>query len=92
MIVVNWLMLRPLFRPLERLAGRMAEADVLRGRRSAFPSESAGEVGALERAFNSDDGTARDRAARGRRTSTERRRKKSGSGSRAASTTRSAKR
>ena len=32
MIVVNWLILRPLFRPLERLAGRMEEADVLLGR------------------------------------------------------------
>ena len=32
MIVVNWLIVRPLFRPLERLAGRMDEADVQIGR------------------------------------------------------------
>jgi two-component system sensor histidine kinase UhpB len=51
MIVVNWLILRPLFRPLERLAGRMEEADVLRGGQRV-PIESSGEVGALERAFN----------------------------------------
>jgi two-component system, NarL family, sensor histidine kinase UhpB len=52
MIVVNWLILRPLFRPLERLAGRMEEADVLRGGHRV-PSDSTGEVGALEDAFNS---------------------------------------
>jgi two-component system sensor histidine kinase UhpB len=51
MIVVNWLILRPLFRPLERLAERMEEADVLRGGQRV-PIESAGEVGALEQAFN----------------------------------------
>jgi two-component system, NarL family, sensor histidine kinase UhpB len=51
MIVVNWLILRPLFRPLERLAGRMQEADLLRGRQRV-PIQSDGEVGALERAFN----------------------------------------
>jgi two-component system sensor histidine kinase UhpB len=51
MIVVNWLILRPLFRPLERLAGRMEEADVLRGGQRV-PIESAGEVSALEHAFN----------------------------------------
>ncbi len=51
MIVVNWLILRPLFRPLERLAGRMEEADVLRGGQRV-PIESAGEVGALVQAFN----------------------------------------
>jgi two-component system, NarL family, sensor histidine kinase UhpB len=51
MIVVNWLILRPLFRPLERLAGRMEEADVLRGGQRV-PTESTGEVGALEHAFN----------------------------------------
>jgi len=51
MIVVNWLILRPQFRPLEHLAGRMEEADVLRaGQR--VPTESTGEVGALEHAFN----------------------------------------
>jgi len=51
MIVVNWLILRPQFRPLERLAGRMKEADVLRGGQRV-PIESTGEVGALEHAFN----------------------------------------
>jgi two-component system sensor histidine kinase UhpB len=51
MIVANWLILRPLFRPLERLAGHMEEADVLRGGQRV-PIESGGEVGALERAFN----------------------------------------
>src|SRR5438552_3594418 len=51
MIVVNWLILRPLFRPLERLSGRMEEADVLRaGQR--VPIDSTGEVGALEHAYN----------------------------------------
>jgi two-component system sensor histidine kinase UhpB len=51
MIVVNWLIVRPQFRPLERLAGRMEEADVLRGGQRV-PTESSGEVGALEHAFN----------------------------------------
>ena len=51
MVVVNWLILRPLFRPLERLAGRMEEADVLRGGQRV-PIDSTGEVGALEHAFN----------------------------------------
>jgi two-component system sensor histidine kinase UhpB len=51
MMVVNWLVLRRLFKPLERLAGRMKDADVLvGGQRVAV--ESPGEVGALERAFN----------------------------------------
>jgi two-component system sensor histidine kinase UhpB len=51
MIVVNWLLLRPLFRPLERLAERMDRADVLvAGERLAATSD--GEVGALEEAFN----------------------------------------
>jgi two-component system, NarL family, sensor histidine kinase UhpB len=51
MIVANWLILRPLFRPLERLAGQMEEADVLRGGQRV-PVDSTGEVGALELAFN----------------------------------------
>jgi two-component system, NarL family, sensor histidine kinase UhpB len=51
MIVANWLILRPLFRPLERLAARMEEADVLRGGQRV-PVDSTGEVGALERSFN----------------------------------------
>lgn len=51
MIVVNWLILRPLFRPLERLAGRMEEADLLRGGQRV-PIDSSGEIGALEQAFN----------------------------------------
>src|SRR5205814_2187777 len=41
----------PLFRPLERLAGRMEEADLLRGGQRV-PIDSTGEVGALEHAFN----------------------------------------
>jgi two-component system, NarL family, sensor histidine kinase UhpB len=51
MVVANWLILRPLFRPLERLASHMEEADVLRGGQRV-PVESTGEVGALEHAFN----------------------------------------
>jgi two-component system, NarL family, sensor histidine kinase UhpB len=51
MIVANWLIVRPLFRPLERLAGRMEEADVLRGGQRV-PVDSTGEVGALEHSFN----------------------------------------
>src|SRR5437763_3788588 len=51
MIVANWLILRPLFRPLERLVGRMEEADVLRGGQRV-PVDSTGEVGALEHAFS----------------------------------------
>jgi two-component system, NarL family, sensor histidine kinase UhpB len=51
MIVANWLILRPLFRPLEHLAGHMEEADVLRGGQRV-PIDSTGEVGALEQAFN----------------------------------------
>jgi two-component system sensor histidine kinase UhpB len=51
MVVANWLALRPLFRPLERLAQRMDVADVLH-RGLYVPAESAGEVGTLERAFN----------------------------------------
>ncbi len=51
MNVANWLILRPLFRPLERLAGRMEEADVLRGGQRVAV-DSTGEVGALEHAFN----------------------------------------
>jgi two-component system, NarL family, sensor histidine kinase UhpB len=51
MLVVNGLLLRRLFRPLERLARRMESADVLRsGQR--LPVESSDEIGALERAFN----------------------------------------
>lgn len=51
MIVANWLIARPLFRPLERLSVRMQEADVLlAGQR--VPIEHPGEVGALERSFN----------------------------------------
>lgn len=51
MIVANWLILRPLFRPLERLADQMEEADVLRGGQRV-PIDSTGEVGALEHAYN----------------------------------------
>jgi two-component system, NarL family, sensor histidine kinase UhpB len=51
MMVANWLALRPLFRPLERLAQRMDDADVLH-RGLHVPVDSGGEVGTLERAFN----------------------------------------
>ena len=51
MLVVNGVLLLRLFRPLERLAGRMEAADVLRGE-PRVPAVSPGEVGTLERAFN----------------------------------------
>jgi two-component system sensor histidine kinase UhpB len=51
MLVVNGMLLRHLFRPLERLAERMDTADVLRGGQRV-PVASPGEVGTLERAFN----------------------------------------
>ena len=47
MLVANLLLLRPLFAPLERLARRMEELDVLRAARPV-PEASAGEIGALE--------------------------------------------
>ncbi len=50
-LVANLLLLRPLFAPLERLAHRMEELDVLRSVRPV-PASSPGEIGALERAFN----------------------------------------
>ena len=51
MVVVNGLLLRHLFRPLERLAERMEAADVLRGGQR-LPVDSVGEIAALERTFN----------------------------------------
>jgi len=51
MVIVNWFVLRPLFRPLEQLADRMDDADVLRSA-TRVPVRSTGEVGALERAYN----------------------------------------
>lgn len=51
MLVANLLLLRPLFAPLERLARRMEDLDVLRAVRPV-PATSAGEIGALERSFN----------------------------------------
>src|SRR5512132_760587 len=51
MVVVNGLLLRHLFRPLQRLADRMEAADVLRGGQR-LPVDSVGEIGALERTFN----------------------------------------
>ncbi len=51
MLVVNGLLLRRLFRPLERLAGRMEAADLLRGGQRV-PVAGSGEIGTLERAFN----------------------------------------
>jgi two-component system sensor histidine kinase UhpB len=50
MLIATLLLLRPHFAPLERLARRMSDVDVLRARR--VPTNSPGEVGALERAFN----------------------------------------
>lgn len=51
MVVVNGLLLRHLFRPLERLAERMEVADVLRGGQRV-PVDNIGEIGRLERSFN----------------------------------------
>jgi two-component system, NarL family, sensor histidine kinase UhpB len=50
-LAANLLLLRPLFAPLERLARRMEELDVLRAARPT-PATSPGEIGALERTFN----------------------------------------
>jgi two-component system sensor histidine kinase UhpB len=50
-LVANLLLLRPLFAPLERLAARMDELDVLRTARPV-PVTGPGEIGALERTFN----------------------------------------
>jgi two-component system sensor histidine kinase UhpB len=50
-LVANLLLLRPLFMPLERLARRMEELDVLRAVRPLHAA-SPGEIGSLERAFN----------------------------------------
>ena len=50
-LFANLLLLRPLFAPLERLAHRMEELDVLRPLRP-LAARSPGEIGALERAFN----------------------------------------
>ena len=51
MLVANGLLLRRLFRPLERLAEQMETADVLRGGQR-LPVVSPGEIGRLERTFN----------------------------------------
>ena len=51
MLVVNGVLLRRLFGPLERLAGKMEAADVLGGGQRVL-AVSSGEVGTLERAFN----------------------------------------
>src|SRR5690242_12629162 len=50
-LVANLLLLRPLFAPLERLAHRMEELDVLRTVRPV-PVRGPGEIGKLEHAFN----------------------------------------
>jgi two-component system, NarL family, sensor histidine kinase UhpB len=50
-LVANLLLLRPMFAPLERLAHRMEELDVLRAARP-IPATSPGEIGLLERTFN----------------------------------------
>jgi len=46
-LVANLILLRPLFAPLERLARRMEELDVLRVLQPV-PANSPGEIGALE--------------------------------------------
>ena len=51
MVIVNGLLLRHLFRPLQRLAERMEAADVLRGGQR-LPVDSVGEIGTLEQTFN----------------------------------------
>ncbi len=51
MLVVNGVLLRRLFRPLERLARRMEAADVLRGGQRISVA-GPGEIATLERAFN----------------------------------------
>ncbi len=51
MVVVNWLVLRQLFRPLGALAARMNDADLLRGG-ARVPVEGAVELRALQHAFN----------------------------------------
>jgi two-component system, NarL family, sensor histidine kinase UhpB len=51
MLVVNGILLRRLFGPLERLAGQMEAADVLGGGQRV-PVADSGEIGTLERAFN----------------------------------------
>jgi two-component system sensor histidine kinase UhpB len=51
MVVANWVALRPLFRPLERLARRMESADILEGGHRVL-ADSPAEVGSLEFAFN----------------------------------------
>jgi two-component system, NarL family, sensor histidine kinase UhpB len=51
MLVVNGMLVRRLFRPLERLAEKMEAADVLGGGQRVLVV-STGEVGTLERAFN----------------------------------------
>jgi two-component system sensor histidine kinase UhpB len=51
MLIVNGLLLRRLFLPLERLAEQMDSADVLRGGQR-LPVASSGEIGRLERTFN----------------------------------------
>jgi two-component system sensor histidine kinase UhpB len=51
MVIVNGLLLRRLFRPLQHLAERMEAADVLRGGQR-IPVTSVGEIGILEQTFN----------------------------------------
>lgn len=50
-LIATLFLLRPLFAPLERLAQRMEDLDLLRTLRPV-PETSAGEIGALERSFN----------------------------------------
>ena len=65
MLVVNGLLLRRLFLPLERLAERMESADVLRGGQH-LPVVSSAEIRTLERSFNNMlDRLANERRAAG---------------------------
>jgi two-component system sensor histidine kinase UhpB len=52
MLLVNGLLLRRLFRPLERLAVRMETADVLSGH-GRSPVTGSAEIATIERAYNS---------------------------------------
>jgi two-component system sensor histidine kinase UhpB len=51
MLVANGLLVRRLFRPLERLTRRMEAADVLRDE-GCVPAAGSGEIGTLERTFD----------------------------------------
>ena len=89
MVVVNWFVLRPLFRPLERLPADGLGGRALRRPAGHRPKRRRGRDARAR--LQQDDGAIRDRAARGRDAHATRRRR-SGGGSRAACTTRSGRR